>query len=165
MSVEGVGARRLRDWDGDGIHPGYALSCWLREHVDQVWLFATRFGVEWTNNSSERAVKDPKRHQAVSGVLAHPADRRPLVPHPQLPRLSRQSRPRRVRRHHQRPDRRTLAPSPSTCRHSGRSLKIIPYPVNGHQPCVAKTITDAVYSLLHWLPQRLACFCRVAVSI
>ena len=57
----------LRDWDGDGNHPGYALGCWLRDHADQVWLFTTAFEVEWTSNSAERAVKGPKRHQAVSG--------------------------------------------------------------------------------------------------
>ncbi|MGH3191232.1 MAG: hypothetical protein ACRDOL_29095 [Streptosporangiaceae bacterium] len=63
----GIIHNRLRDWDGDGNHPGYALGCWLRDYADQVWLFTTEFQVEWTNNSSERAVKGPKRHQAVSG--------------------------------------------------------------------------------------------------
>jgi transposase len=63
----GIIHNRLRDWDGDGNHPGYALGCWLREHADQAWLFATEFEVEWTSNSAERAVKGPKRHQAVSG--------------------------------------------------------------------------------------------------
>jgi len=63
----GIIHNRLRDWDGDGNHPGYALGCWLREHADQVWLFTTAFNVEWTSNSAERAVKGPKRHQAVSG--------------------------------------------------------------------------------------------------
>jgi hypothetical protein len=61
----GVIHNRLRDWH-DGNHPGYALGCWLQEYKEQVWLF-TRELVEWTNNSSERAVKGPKRHQAVSG--------------------------------------------------------------------------------------------------
>ena len=32
-----------------------------------MWLFTTEFEVEWTSNSAERAVKGPKRHQAVSG--------------------------------------------------------------------------------------------------
>jgi len=63
----GIIHNRLRDWDGDGNHPGYALGCWLREHADQVWLFTTALQVEWTSNSAERAVKGPKRHQAVSG--------------------------------------------------------------------------------------------------
>jgi transposase len=63
----GITLNRLRDWDGDGNHPGYALGCWLRDHADQVWLFTTEFAVEWTSNSAERAVKGPKRHQAVSG--------------------------------------------------------------------------------------------------
>lgn len=63
----GIIHNRLRDWDGDGNHPGYTLGCWLREHADQVWLFTTAFEVEWTSNSAERAVKGPKRHQAVSG--------------------------------------------------------------------------------------------------
>src|SRR5216684_6637881 len=52
--------------------PGHAGSKdgrqrWLREHADQVWLFTTALQVEWTSNSAERAVKGPKRHQAVSG--------------------------------------------------------------------------------------------------
>ena len=63
----GITLNRLRDWDGDGNHPGYALGCWLRDHADQVWLFTTELDVEWTSNSAERAVKGPKRHQAVSG--------------------------------------------------------------------------------------------------
>ena len=63
----GIIHNRLRDWDGDGNHPGYTLGCWLRDHADQVWLFTTEFEVEWTSNSAERAVKGPKRHQAVSG--------------------------------------------------------------------------------------------------
>ena len=65
--ASGITHNRLRDWDGDGNHPGYALGYWLREHADQVWLFTTAFEVEWTSNSAERAVKGPKRHQAVSG--------------------------------------------------------------------------------------------------
>ena len=65
--ASGITHNRLRDWDGDGNHPGYALGCWLRDHAGQVWLFTTEFGVEWTSNSAERAVKGPKRHQAVSG--------------------------------------------------------------------------------------------------
>jgi len=63
----GIIHNRLRDWDGDGNHPGYTLGCWLREHAGQVWLFTTALQVEWTSNSAERAVKGPKRHQAVSG--------------------------------------------------------------------------------------------------
>ena len=63
----GIIHNRLRDQDGGGNHPGYALGCWLRDHADQVWLFTTAFEVEWTSNSAERAVKGPKRHQAVSG--------------------------------------------------------------------------------------------------
>jgi hypothetical protein len=63
----GITHNRLRDWDGDGNHPGYTLGCWLRDYADQVWLFTAEFEVEWTNNASERAVRGPKRHQAVSG--------------------------------------------------------------------------------------------------
>ena len=63
----GITLNRLRDWDGGGNHPGYALGCWLRAHADQVWLFTSEFAVEWTSNSAERAVKGPRRHQAVSG--------------------------------------------------------------------------------------------------
>jgi transposase len=62
----GQAHNRHRDWD-DGNHPGYTLACWLADYAEQVWLFTTAFDVEWTNNSSERAIKDPKRHQAVSG--------------------------------------------------------------------------------------------------
>jgi hypothetical protein len=62
----GVTHNRLRDWH-NGNHPGYALGCWLQEYQEQVWLFTREFAVEWTSNSAERAVKGPKRHQAVSG--------------------------------------------------------------------------------------------------
>ena len=63
----GITHNRLRDWDGGGNHPGYALGCWLRDYKEQVWLFTAQFAVEWTNNCSEQAVKAAKRHQAVSG--------------------------------------------------------------------------------------------------
>ena len=62
----GITHNRLRDWH-DGNHPGYALGCWPQEYKEQVWLFTREFAVEWTSNSAERAVKGPKRHQAVSG--------------------------------------------------------------------------------------------------
>ena len=62
----GVTHNRLRDWH-DGNHPGYTLGCWLQAYKEQVWLFTREFAVEWTSNSAERAVKGPKRHQAVSG--------------------------------------------------------------------------------------------------
>ena len=62
----GITHNRLRDWH-DGNHPGYALGCWLQEYQEQGWLFTREFAVEWTSNSAERAVKGPKRHQAVSG--------------------------------------------------------------------------------------------------
>jgi transposase len=62
----GITHNRHRDWH-DGNHPGYTLARWLADYADQVWLFTTAFEVEWTNNASERAIKDPKRHQAVSG--------------------------------------------------------------------------------------------------
>jgi hypothetical protein len=55
-----------RDWP-DGNHPGYTLACWLARHAGQVWLFTTVFAVPWTNNGCEQSIKDPKRHQAVSG--------------------------------------------------------------------------------------------------
>jgi hypothetical protein len=58
---------RLRDWDGGGNHPGYALACWLRDYKEQVVLFTGDFDVDWTNNVSERGAKKAKRHQAVSG--------------------------------------------------------------------------------------------------
>lgn len=67
----GITHNRHRDWDS-GNHPGYALGCWLRDYKDQVWLFTTQFGVDWTNNSSEQAVKSAKRHQAVSGYWHAP---------------------------------------------------------------------------------------------
>lgn len=58
---------RLRDWDGGGNHPGYALAAWLRDYKEQVFLFTRHFGVAFTNNISERGAKAAKRHQAVSG--------------------------------------------------------------------------------------------------
>jgi hypothetical protein len=65
--ASGIIHNRLRDWDGGGNHPGYALGTWLREYKDQVFLFTREFAVSWTNNVSERGAKAAKRHQAVSG--------------------------------------------------------------------------------------------------
>ena len=58
----GITHNRLRDWD-TGNHPGYALSCWLRDYKEQVLLFTRDFAVDWTNNVSERGAKAAKRHQ------------------------------------------------------------------------------------------------------
>jgi transposase len=63
----GVIHNRLRDWDGGGNHPGYALGAWLRDYKEQVFLFTRVFAVSWTNNVSERGAKAARRHQAVSG--------------------------------------------------------------------------------------------------
>jgi hypothetical protein len=63
----GLTHNRLRDWDGGGNHPGYALASWLRDYKEQVFLFTRHFGVSFTNNISERGAKAAKRHQAVSG--------------------------------------------------------------------------------------------------
>jgi transposase len=65
--ASGIIHNRLRDWDGGGNHPGYALGTWLREYKEQVFLFTREFAVSWTNNVSERGAKAAKRHQAVSG--------------------------------------------------------------------------------------------------
>ena len=62
----GITTNRLRDWH-KGRHPGYNLARRLQDKAEQVWLFARAFQVPWTNNSSEQALKGPKRHQAVSG--------------------------------------------------------------------------------------------------
>ena len=94
----GIIHNRLRDWH-DGNHPGYALGCWLQEYKEQVWLFTREFAVEWTSISAERAVKGPKRHQAVSGYWHTHRTLAPLVRHPQLPRLGQEPRPARPRRH------------------------------------------------------------------
>jgi hypothetical protein len=64
--TSGMIHNRLRDWD-TGNHPGYALARWLRDYKEQVFLFTRDFGVDWTNNVSERGAKAAKRHQAVSG--------------------------------------------------------------------------------------------------
>ena len=71
-----ITVNRLRDWDGDGNHPGCALGCWLRDHADQVWLFTTGFAVEWTSNSAERASKDP------NGTRPSPGTGAPTAPSP-----------------------------------------------------------------------------------
>ncbi len=62
----GIAHNKHRDWH-DGNHPAYTLANWLAAYADQVWLYTTAFDVDWTNNASERAIKDPKRRQAVSG--------------------------------------------------------------------------------------------------
>ena len=63
----GIIHNRLRDWDGDGNHPGYKLATWLKIYADQVWTFSRHFTVDWTSNAAERGIKPAKRHQAVSG--------------------------------------------------------------------------------------------------
>lgn len=62
----GIATNRHRDWH-KGNHPGYTLARRLKDKAGQVWLFAQNFQVPWTNNASEQALKNPKRHQAVSG--------------------------------------------------------------------------------------------------
>ena len=44
---------RLRDWDGGGSHPGYALATWLGDYREQVFLFTRDFAASRTNNVSE----------------------------------------------------------------------------------------------------------------
>jgi transposase len=63
----GVSTNRCRAWDADKNHPGYVLARRLADKADQVWLWTTNFAVPWTNNASERALKNPKLHQKVSG--------------------------------------------------------------------------------------------------
>lgn len=62
----GITTNRHRDWH-KGNHPGYTLALRLKDKAEQVWLFARNFSVPWTNNASEQALRNPKRHQAVSG--------------------------------------------------------------------------------------------------
>jgi transposase len=63
----GIIHNRLRDWDGDGNHPGYKLAAWLKTYAEQVWTFTRHVTVDWTSNAAERGIKPAKRHQAVSG--------------------------------------------------------------------------------------------------
>jgi transposase len=79
---------RLRDWNGGGNHPGYALACWLRDYKEQVFLFTRHFSVGFTNNVSERGAKAAKRHEAVSGYwhnLASTTASHQLTPIPGTP--------------------------------------------------------------------------------
>lgn len=62
----GITTNRHRDWH-HGNHPGYTLAQRLKTRADQIWLFATNLAIPWTNNASEQALRNPKRHQAVSG--------------------------------------------------------------------------------------------------
>jgi len=62
----GMATNRHRDWH-KGNHPGYVLAKRLHDKADQVWLWCRNFDVPWTNNASERALKNPKLHQKVSG--------------------------------------------------------------------------------------------------
>ncbi len=55
---------RLRDWDGSGNHPAYALACWLRDYREQVFLFTRHFAMPFTNNVSE------VRHEVARGEWA-----------------------------------------------------------------------------------------------
>jgi transposase len=62
----GITTNRHRDWP-KGNHPGYTLATRLHNKAEQVFTFTRNLAVPWTNNASEQALKDPKRHQAVSG--------------------------------------------------------------------------------------------------
>jgi hypothetical protein len=62
----GITTNRHRDWP-KGNHPGYNLATRLHNKAEQVFTFTRNLAVPWTNNSSEQALKSPKRHQAVSG--------------------------------------------------------------------------------------------------
>jgi len=62
----GITTNRHRDWH-KGNHPGYALAQRLKDKAEQVWLFARNFTIPWTNNAAEQALRNPKRHQVVSG--------------------------------------------------------------------------------------------------
>ncbi|MGH3500256.1 MAG: IS66 family transposase [Nocardioidaceae bacterium] len=62
----GITTNRHRDWH-TGTHPGYTLARRLKDKAEQVWTFTTNFKIPWTNNPSEQALRNPKRHQAVSG--------------------------------------------------------------------------------------------------
>jgi transposase len=63
----GITTNRHRDWKDNNNHPGYVLARRLRDKADQIWLWCHNFAVPWTNNASERALKNPKLHQKVSG--------------------------------------------------------------------------------------------------
>ncbi|MFL6055195.1 MAG: hypothetical protein ACJ72W_20145 [Actinoallomurus sp.] len=62
----GMATNRRRPWH-KGNHPGYVLAKRLHDKAGQVWLWCRNFDVPWTNNASERALKNPKLHQKVSG--------------------------------------------------------------------------------------------------
>jgi len=89
---------RLRDW-ASGSHPGYALAAWPKEYKEQVWLFTRDFTVAWTNNVRRARRQDAQAPPGRLRLLAHPGHPRTLVPHPQLPHLSRRPRGHRPRRH------------------------------------------------------------------
>jgi transposase len=63
----GISTNRRRAWKDGKNHPGYVLASRLKDKADQVWLWTRNFAVPWTNNASERALKNPKLHQKVSG--------------------------------------------------------------------------------------------------
>jgi transposase len=63
----GISTNRRRDWTDRKNHPGYTLAQRLADKADQVWLWTVNFAVPWTNNAAERALKNPKLHQKVSG--------------------------------------------------------------------------------------------------
>jgi transposase len=63
----GAATNRHRDWHNNKKHPGYVLAQRLADKIEQVWLFTRNFKAPWTNNASEQALRNPKRHQAVSG--------------------------------------------------------------------------------------------------
>ena len=122
----GITHNRLRDWrrEPPRLRPrllaagvqgaGLAVHPRIRRRVDQQQRLAGR----------QRPATAPGRLR----ILAYPAHPRPLVPHPQLPRLRQEPRPARPRRHPRRTQRKTLA---TATPRTGLTPDHVP-PVNGH---------------------------------
>ena len=114
----GITHNRHRDWH-DGNHPGYTLSCWLRDYADQVLAVhppaRRRLDEQHLRARRQGRQTAPGRLR----VLAHPDDARPVVPYPQLSRLGCVPRPHRTRRRHHSPQRSTMAAATG---HRNRSL-------------------------------------------
>jgi hypothetical protein len=62
----GIAANLSRPWH-KGNHPGLVLARRLQAKADQVWLFTHNLAVPATNNAAEQALRNPSRHEKISG--------------------------------------------------------------------------------------------------
>ena len=123
-----------RQWTGDaGNHPGYALGCWQRDPqgpgMAVYHAVRRRLGEQLLRAGRQERQTAPGRLR----MLACTPEPSPGVPDPQRPRLRCQARHSSTRRHHSRPQRRSLAARPSDLK-----SQLTPTTPDGHAKVVVQ---------------------------